>query len=100
MKLVLQKLLETPDALKPGDVVGQVSLQNNGELEFSISDQALERRLRDLFSKPLKVRTGDPSGRLNITVSKSVKPGTPEFLENVLEVLEGPEYRITGHIER
>ncbi|MDQ7826842.1 MAG: hypothetical protein RDV48_28850 [Candidatus Eremiobacteraeota bacterium] len=99
MKLVLQRLEETPDELVPGEIMGEVSLEENGELKFSLSDRELEARLRELFSKPIQALSGDPSGNRNVTYATTVKPGTPEFFTHVLPILEGRGYRLTGRIE-
>jgi hypothetical protein len=99
MKIVLQQLEETPDELIPGEFVGEISLGAPGEVNFSISDQVLEGRLRQLFSMPIEARSGDLSGRLHITTSRKVEPGTEDYFRQVLSILEGPEYRILGHIE-
>lgn len=100
MKIILQQLEETPEELIPGEIVGEVSLDSRGELSFSIKNGELKERLKSLFSKPLSIQSGDPTGRLHITVGKTIEPGTPDFFTHVLNVLAGPEYRLLGRIEK
>jgi hypothetical protein len=91
-------MIETADSLRVGENIGEVTLED-GAVHVNVDDAALRARLEKLFSSPLKARSGDPSGLLNITFGRTVQPGTEEFFRCVGEILEGPEFRIMAKVE-
>jgi len=98
MRIILQKMIETADSFRTGEVIGEVTLEDSS-VRVAVEDASLKERLEKLFASPLKVRSGDPSGLLNITFGRAVQPGTKEFFRHVGEVLEGPDYRLLAKVE-
>lgn len=86
MKLKLFSTIETEDAFEPVEEIGEIVLEE-GELEVLVDDDDLAEELLDFFSEIRREKTGDPTGRRNVTIAYDVKPGSEEHLIASIPVL-------------
>ncbi len=82
MEMKLYELIFSPKGLEKGKFLGTVSLVN-GETRINVADIEFEKKLRDLFSKPIDAYYGDPTGIRMVTYIKEIEPNTPEFFKEV-----------------